>query len=311
MKIQVFNIKSLITVSGLMFSIMLAAQDVPSLPLSIPIYHPMVLNPAHVGSKDYTSIGFTSKVFQNWNSQLLNFHQRMTTSDGYFSKFGIGGYTFLEQLDQSWNTGVAIAGSYHYPVDVANLHNISGGASLKGLFNIPKSSGETSGDSLNSTFNPNMDIGVYYYGPTAFAGLSVTSLFGTGKSKDISYDSEAYVSREYHLWGGYKFLLSRNQGIVLEPSLLVSLNDSAFSEASKHMVPYLKLYMQNFYIGTYIESTDKFALFFQYQFPRFYTGLLLEFPRQDFLNDDNIIFEVTLGMNLGHEGPRFLHYRHW
>ncbi len=136
MKIEDFNIKLLCTITGLIFSMMLSAQDVPSMPLSIPVYHPMVFNPAYVGSKDFTNIGFTSRVFKNWNSQILNFNQRLTTSDGYFSNVGIGGYTFLEKLDQSWNTGLALAGSYHIPIDVANLHNISIGGSLKGLFKL-------------------------------------------------------------------------------------------------------------------------------------------------------------------------------
>ena len=310
MRIQIFEIRSLILVLGVLFNISLSAQDVPSRPLSIPVYHPMVLNPAFAGSKDFTNISFTSKVFKNPNHQIFTMHQRLVSSDGYYSKIGIGGYTFLEQMNQSWNTGLALAGSYHFALDESNVHNISLGASLKGLFNIPKSS-EEGGDSLSTTFNPNMDFGVYYYGPNAFAGLSVTSLFGTGDSKEIPLESEAYVSREYHFQGGYKFLLNRNLGIVLEPSLLVSLNDSTISETHKHIVPYLKLYLQNFYIGTYVESLDIFALFFQYQFPRFYTGMFLEFPRQEYLNDNNIIFELSLGINLGKEGQRFQQYRHW
>ena len=92
---------------------------------------------------------------------------------------------------------------------------------------------------------------------------------------------------------------------------MVSVNDSTLSEPHKHLVPYLKVYLQNFYIGTYMKSTDIFALFFQYQFPRFYTGVFLEFPRVGFLNNDNIIFEVSLGINLGQGGDKFLQYRHW
>jgi hypothetical protein len=124
-------------------------------------------------------------------------------------------------------------------------------------------------------------------------------------------DHEAHIPREYHLYGGYKFLLSRENSVVLEPSLLVSLNDTTFSELHKHLVPYLKLYLQNFYIGTYMKSLDTFALFFQYQFPRFYTGIFLEFPRVGFLNEDNIIFEISLGVNLDRGDQRFLQFRHW
>jgi len=69
--------------------------------------------------------------------------------------------------------------------------------------------------------------------------------------------------------------------------------------------------LHNFYIGTYLKDLDIFALFFQYQFPKFYTGVFLEFPRVGYLNDENIIFEVSLGVNLGNGSPTFTQHRHW
>lgn len=294
-----------------LFSIMLNAQDVPSKPISIPVYNPMVLNPAFVGSKDFTNIGLTTKVLRYPDSQVLNIHKRLTKADGNYSRVGFGIFGFQEQLNLTWNSGVALAGSFHIPLDDANVHNISIGSTLKGIVVVPKQGNEEVPDSSTASFNPNMDFGVYYYGPQAFAGLSVTSAFGTRVTEDVTFESNSYISREYHFYGGYKFLLNKSSGIVLEPSLLVSLNDSTISEPHKHLVPYLKIYMQNFYVGTYFRSLDILALFFQYQFPRFYTGILLEFPRVGYLNDDNIIFELSLGINLGKGGHQFLQYRHW
>ncbi len=303
--------KYVLILVGLTLTLLLGAQDVPSKPLSIPVYNPMAINPAFVGSKDFTNISLTSKVLNSFDNQIINVHKRLNGPNGVFSKIGIGAYAFQEQLDRSWNTGLAIAGSYHIALDDANIHNISVGSSLKGFFNIPKKEHESVSDTSVSIFNPNMDVGVYYYGPTAFAGLSVTTLFGTSASNEVPVESDAYISREYHFYGGYKFLLNRSNSIVLEPSLLISLDDSTISEPHKQIVPYLKLYLQNFYIGTYVKSLDVFALFFQYQFPRFYTGIFLEFPSTGYLNDDNIIFEVSLGVNLGQGGHEFLQYRHW
>ncbi len=296
---------------GLLLNNTLKAQVVPSKPLSIPVYHQMVLNPAFVGSKDFTNISITSKILSTPNNQIINLHKRLASPSGFFSNIGMGTYIFQEQLDSSWNAGLAVAGSYHFALDEASIHNLAVGLSLKGFLNVPKTSVEAPGDTLSSSFNPNLDFGVYYYGPTAFAGLSVTSLLGTKLSNEITVNSDAYIPREYHFHGGYKFLLSKSNSIVLEPSLLISLNDSTLSEPHKHIVPYLKVYLQNFYVGTYVKSVDIFALFFQYQFPRFYTGVFLEFPRVGFLNNENIIFELSLGLNLGQEGQKFLQYRHW
>ena len=293
------------------FSMMAIGQQVPSKPLSNPVYNPIVFNPAFVGSKDFTNISLTTKVLKSPDSQVLSLHQRLNGPQDSYSRLGIGTYLFQEQLEQSWNTGLAIAGAYHISLDKASIHNISAGASLKGIMNIPGKNEEAAGDSTNGTFNPNLDLGIYYYGPSAFAGISVTSLLGTSLDNGLTVESEAYVPREYHVYGGYKFVLSKSNSIVLEPSLLISLNDSTISEPHKHLTPYLKLYLQNFYIGTYFKSFDQVALFFQYQFPRLYTGIFLEFPRIGFLNDDNIIFELVVGVNLGKGGHNFLQYRHW
>jgi len=298
-------------VSGLVVCWSLNAQSVPSRPLSIPVYHPMVLNPAYAGSKDFTSIGFTSRIYNIPDNQIITFHQRLSGPNGTYSKLGVGGFLFQEQMEHSWNMGVAGTGAFHLSLDQAKLHNIAAGATLKAILNIPKKSSESSGDSVQTAFLPNMDLGLYYYGPTAFAGLSVTTLFGTRMKEGLNTEPDSYIPREYHFYGGYKFLLSRKNDIVLEPSLLLTLNDTTFSEAADHLIPYLKLYLQNFYIGTYIKTLDTFALFFQYQFPRFYTGVFLEFPRVGFLNNDNIIFEISLGVNLGKGDRQFELNRHW
>lgn len=311
MRVQPFFRRPLFTLFGLVFYLALSAQHVPSKPLSVAVYHPMVINPAFVGSKDFTNISLTTKIFKNLDSQILNFHQRRTASDGFYSRVGWGSYIFQEQLERSWNTGLALSGAYHLPIDNSSVHNVAAGVTLKGILNVPKGGEEAVEDTVSGTFNPNLDFGLYYYGPTAFAGLSVTSLLGTKTDNGVTTESEAYYPREYHLYGGYKFLISRKNAIVVEPSLLMTLNDSTISEPHKHIIPYLKVYLQNFYIGTYLKSVDIFALFFQYQFPRFYSGVFLEFPRIGFLNNDNIIFEISFGVNLDQGGYKFLQYRHW
>jgi hypothetical protein len=297
MTLRFLNIRTLQVVAGIFLNLALLGQAIPSGPLSIPVYHPVVLNPAYAGSKDFTNIGFTTKALKNPNYQLLSAHSRLMNANGSFSNFGLGGYTFVEQLDQSWNTGLSLAASYHYTLDDSRLHNLSGGAALKGIFTVPKSSDEAVEDTLSTTFTPDMDLGFYYYGPNAFGGVSVNSLFDQ--------------SRGFHLYGGYKFLLNRSLAIVLEPSLLISFVSSSGDQRTEQITPYLKLYMQNFYVGTYVKSDHLFALFFQYQFPRFYTGVFLEFPWKGYLNDDNIIFELSVGINLGLEKQKFLQHRHW
>lgn len=308
---RVWSVRLGTMAAGLVLSWSLMAQSVPSRPLGIPVYHPMVLNPAYTGSKDYTNISLTSRIYSIPDNQILQVHQRLTRPGGSFSPVGVGGFLFQEQKERSWNLGVAGSAAYHFPVDRAGLHNLAAGATLKAILNVPKGADDAAGDSLTSSFNPNVDLGIYYYGPAAFAGISVTTLFSGKKDADSEGLSDDEIPREFHFYGGVKFLLSRNNAIVLEPSLLFSLSDSAMPEAGRQLVPYLKLYLQNFYVGTYVKNLETFALFFQYQFPKFNAGVLLEFPRVGFLNDENIIFEISLGVNLNRRDLRFTQFRHW
>ena len=288
----------------------LFAQGAPSKLLSLPVYHPMVLNPAFAGSKDFSSISLTSKASKWPDTQILNFNTRLLSSKDDFSNIGLGAYIFQEQYTNSWNTGVAFAGAYHFSLDRQKLNFLSLGASLKGVLAIPKVAEEAPSDSLATIFRPNTDLGIYYYGPHVFAGISSTNIFGT----DINGDSSLQYSdfdRQYIFEVGYKFLISKKLGIVIEPSLLTTLNDETIKDPLKQIVPYLKVYLKDFYIGTYLKDTDIFALFFQYQFPKFYTGVFLEFPRVGYLNDENIIFEVSAGINLGRGNPKFTQHRHW
>lgn len=288
---------------------LLLGQGAPSKLLSLPVYHPMVLNPGFAGSKDFTSISFTTKASKSPDTQILNFNSRLLSPDGQFSHLGVGAYAFQEQFNNSWNTGVALAGAYHFSLDRQKLNFLSLGATIKGVFAVPKESA-TPSDSLSTKFRPNMDIGAYYYGPHVFAGISITTLFGTNTGGDSTLNYSDF-DRQYNFQLGYKFLISKKLGIVIEPSLLTTLDKNTSSEPLNQIVPYLKVYLNNFYIGSYLKDLDIFALFFQYQFPKFYTGVFLQFPRVGYLNDENIIFEVSAGMNIGKGSPTFTQHRHW
>lgn len=297
---------------------LLAGQQSPAKPFSYPLSSQILINPAIAGSKDFTNINMIIRANGTPGAQMITYNSRLAGKPGdpvfmggnAFSNFGLGGFVYQEAFDLSRNIGFGIAGAYHISLGENKLSALSIGLAARGTYNTPTDEGE-SANGTASLFTPNVDFGIYYYGPTGFAGISGTNLLGMGSDTTLVYGDDAFISRAYNLYGGYKFVLSRKKSIVLEPSLLVSLNDSTFSEAGEHITPYLKLYMQNFYVGTYFKDVDHLALFMQYQFPWFYTGLFVEFPRQGFLTDDNIILELTLGVNLSKSKQAFYEQRHW
>ena len=64
MTLRFLNIRTLLVIAGISLNLALFGQTIPSGPLSIPVYHPVVLNPAYAGSKDFTNISFTTKALR-------------------------------------------------------------------------------------------------------------------------------------------------------------------------------------------------------------------------------------------------------
>ncbi|MBK7713004.1 MAG: hypothetical protein IPJ37_20260 [Bacteroidales bacterium] len=110
---------------------------------------------------------------------------------------------------------------------------------------------------------------------------------------------------------GYKFLLSKSQNIVLEPSVLIDATDSTFSDIVDNINPIIKLYVDNFCIGSYFLSDGNTSFFFQYRYPRVYLGAFYELPRKTAYFKKSPIVELTLGLNFQVDKSRFSKRSHW
>ena len=123
-----------------------------------------------------------------------------------YTGIGVGGQIFHESYDRSDNIGIKVSGAYHMKLDENSLSYFSIGASLSGLYSLYDTATIVDPDAsvkLEKTFNPNLDIGLFFYGPNLYAGISSTNVL----SNEQTLDSLAgYVPerRQYHLIGGYK-----------------------------------------------------------------------------------------------------------
>jgi len=150
-----------------------------------------------------------------------------------------------------------------------------------------------------NAFIPNADAGIFLYGQKFHAGLSATNILG---SMTDSINMAIYnipVSRQYFLIAGYKIVISKSLNIVLEPSLIVNLDDSLDFSDKKSYNPMLKLYMDAFCIGSYLHSYDNMTFFFQYKFPGLYIGTLVDFPRNVPFYKRDLTVEIAAGFNFG------------
>ena len=215
-----------------------------------------------------------------------------------YTQFGVGAALFNDVAGPSRNLGFTASASYHKPLDDKNLSFLSGGIAVKGIYNMMDSIPELDAPSKNS-FIPNIDAGLYYYGKSLYAGISATNILGNMlDSADLAVYNVP-VSREYFVITGYKFVISKSLNIVIEPSLIIDLNDSLNFDKKETYNPMLKLYLEDFCFGGYLHDYDKLTFFFQYKFPRLYLGTLVDFPRDVPFYKEDLVIEIVAGVNFG------------
>jgi type IX secretion system PorP/SprF family membrane protein len=301
----------------------MAGQQTPLSPVSYRIFSPFIFNPAIAGSKDFSSVDIISQWQGQINSQIVAVNSRITKKGpDYFSShvlkeyinIGIGGSIFNEVSGTMHNTGFSTVCSYQLQLDKKALSFLSFGAALKGVYNFMDT--VSSVDPLLNkpslrTFYPNLDAGIYYYSPNLFAGISATNLLGNPGDPDTLGISRIPVSRQYFFIAGYKFLVSRSLNIVVEPSIIINADESANQKITDLLEPMLKVYLQNFCLGTYFNDYKKISLFFQYKYPRFYVGSFVEIPKGLPYFKKNLNIELALGINLSKINSKYNKYYHW
>jgi type IX secretion system PorP/SprF family membrane protein len=315
------SIRKLLLILFLTFSYHVSeGQQTPLNPISIWVFTPYLYNPAMVGSKDYVSIDLNAAFQGKSRSQIISGNTRFSmTRSGYFASpdivefknFGFGGSVFNDINGPSRNIGLSAAGSYQIPLNTRKLSFLSFGASIKGVYNRIDTSTVEPGTPSKKTFYRNLDVGIYYFGTSFFTGFSTTNLFGNPENTDSLGILSIPVDRQYFFSAGYKILIDRSMNIVLEPSVLINAYDSTFNNISHSINPILKLYVENFCVGTYFFSNGKTSFFTQFRYPRFYVGAFFELPKKTAYFRGAPIVQFTVGLNIQLDKSRLSNHSHW
>jgi hypothetical protein len=162
--------------------------------------------------------------------------------------------------------------------------------------------------------SPNLDAGIYYYNPNFYVGFSATNILGNPEDRDSLGLYSIPVTRQYFFLAGYKFVLSRSLDIVLEPSVIITSDDtlSLDMDGITGMIkPGLRLYMGKFCVGTYFQDFNKIPFFFQYKYPRFYVATFFEIPKNIPFYKKELTAEIGIGVNLGVDRFTTKKESHW
>jgi len=300
------NISTLIAFL-MLFGFKASAQHTPFTPISNRVFTPFIINPAIAGSKDFMAIDFAATIQGEDYSQLLSSNSRIAKKGPRyfgapvgksFTSIGVGGTLFNDQFGPSRNIGASAAAAYHIPLNEKNLSFISAGLAVKGIYNIMDSIADASAPRKESII-PNVDAGIYLYNQNLYAGVSATNLLGSMIDSAEMALYNVPVSRQYFFLAGYKIVLSRSLNIILEPSLIINLDDSLKFDSKESYNPMLKLYMDAFCLGAYMHDYNNLTLFFQYKFPKLYIGTLVDFPRNVPFYKRDLTVEIAAGFNFG------------
>jgi len=299
----------------------LSSQDPQLNPLGTWFFNPSWFNPAISGSKDYNSLNFTYATGDDFNAMVLCGNTRFSKrTKGYYNipdnysyrNLGIGYQVFHKSTPLVKSTGFKVTGSYHIKLNESATSFLSIGLSLRGSTSTMTDSSSIElpdNTTAVTTYDPNIDFGVYYYSPAFYLGISSTDIIeGVLPNDTISYIHEA---RQYNFHSGFKLVLYRPMNIVIEPSVSISISDSTLQDVVNHIHPMVKVYIDNLCVGSYFYNKDKLSFFFRYNSPRFYLGGFLGISKESpyYINIPSI--ELSAGINLSYKKSRQYKRFHW
>ena len=213
-----------------------------------------LINPAIAGAEGYTAFNLTAR--EQWvgfsdgpATYALSFQTRIMrqsyianntavrkrSRNAYRGgRVGLGGYIFNHRNGAVDRTGLRISYAYHLPLETGQL---SFGLSMVGYqYRIDKDRVELENPDdafwlgmQQSVFIPDADAGIYYTSKDFWVGFSVDQLFESA----LKFGGEGYdrlvMDRNYHVMGGYDFLL--NEELTLSPSTHLKIAENGKIQA--------------------------------------------------------------------------------
>jgi len=293
------------------------------------LFNPYLVNPAVAGSKDFNNINisvrqYISQIEGSPKTQVISGHTRLRKhTKGYswsyrnpgFSNIGIGGILYNDKIGGFRKLGTEVTYAYHVPLHRAAFSHLSLGLSASAFnYSVNPNNFNVIGDPLLSqgvmgSFVPDANFGIYYYGLSHYAGISVYNLFET----NITPGTNEAIARErmYFLLGGYKWMLNRDKYIMLEPSIMVRVTENTYREFYNYIDINFRFYIQTVYFGASYRMKETLTTFLLYQFRNFNVGMAYEFPFSKAVNLTFGTAQIVVGLNFGKGLNIFGDARYW
>lgn len=306
--------KVLILLSFVLISLNIISQDNSSYYHSPYLFNPYLINPAIAGSIDYSILDLSiqqisEKITGSPKTQQISYHTRLKNKKkNKFTRIGIGGYIYNDVFGPLKKTGIQLTYAYHIPLDKTYIRHLSLGVSFIGysyLVNYgyrniiwdPIIDG-----SIQRTFIPDANFGIYYYGKQLFGGISITQILETPITWPGNQLLKVPVNRSYFAYIGFKFLV--NDIVRIEPSILYRYQDSNIFYNDNNMFKNqidgnLKVYYKSLLMGLSYRYQQSVVILGQYEYHNIFFGLAYEYPMNNIWNYTFGTYNVRIGIYLG------------
>ncbi len=208
------NFKAYILFCLFINSLLWAQQEAS---FSLYMFNHQAINPAYVGSQDYTQITAINR--SQWNGIIGSPETQAITFGHQFKNknTGLGISSVIDRIGPSQNTSVAIDFAYHLKLNDKNLRL---GLGLKvsarsyqldnSMISPFNSSDLVFTSPIDSKFSPNIGAGIYLQSQKFYFGVGIPYFL---EDKEILYKRNYYM-----FFGG---LIGENNSIKFKPSFLV------------------------------------------------------------------------------------------
>ncbi|QHL87828.1 type IX secretion system membrane protein PorP/SprF [Nibribacter ruber] len=261
------------------------------------IFNQLVINPAYTGTKEQLTVNLFHR--QQWAGLEGAPNTQTFSIDGLTKnkRLGLGFHATRDEIHAQNRKNFTVDASVKLPVSADGVISVGLGAGVShyavdpSKYNVDVSGDPTLINQKETTFSPDLNIGVFYHTERFYAGVSITDLLGI--DEDINYDPE----RHYFFTAGYVADLGDN--IKFKPSFLLKDN---FDGPSNVDFNFFFLFKERIWLGaSYRTGINIFKSDFEgkglnhrdavvamtdiYITPRFRVGYAYDYTLHNTLND--------------------------
>lgn len=186
------------------------------------LYNLQMLNPAYIGNRADLSISLASR--WQWagvegapKTQTLSLNTRLNNG------LGLGATVFNDEIGLSKNTNVNIDASYTLILSEYDRLSLGLKAGI-GFFNNNLADGITPDNEVYTSTTgsyPNVGLGVYYYNPKFYAGLSLPYLLKTPQFRELNSENANSLSPNTAVFITSGVYFNITEDVIFKPSTLI------------------------------------------------------------------------------------------